>query len=71
MKSWNAVATVPKPSSKNIDEAAKVADIEQWHKPMSYNDDILWDLHGDDFLEYEYGKPLLPTTQLSTMSWPM
>ena len=62
MKSWNAAATVPEPSSKNIDKASKVADIEQWRKPMLYDDDILWDLHGDDFPDYEYGKPLLPAT---------
>ena len=67
MMSWNAAATVPKPSSKNIDEAAKVADIEQWRKPMSYDDDILWDLHGDDFPDFKYGKRLRPATHLSTM----
>ena len=59
MMSWNAAATIPKPSSKKIDEAAKDADIDQWRKPMSYDDDILWDLHGDDFPDYVYDKPLL------------
>ena len=71
VKNWNASATVAKPSSKNPDEAAKIADVEQWRKPMSYDDDILWDMHGDDYDVYAYGKPLLPISQLSNMPWPM
>ena len=58
-------------SAQQIDEAAKVRDYAQWRKPMSYDDNILWDMASDDYPKYEYGKQLLPLVLLYDLPAPM
>ena len=53
------------------EQAAKVQDLSQWRKPMSYDDNILWDMSSDDYPNFEYGKQLLPLVTLYELPAPI